>query len=80
MTFKPEDWAGKQFRCTETGQVLTIPADVRAKAFYQFGNCFIDVGDGYYSRAGGKFVQIADPAMSPDQCKDAALRKWSERH
>lgn len=79
MTFRPEDWVGKQFKCTETGEILTIPADVRAKDFYKFGNCFVDVGDGYYSRAGGSFIQIADPAIDADQCRDAALRKWGER-
>jgi hypothetical protein len=79
MTFRAEEWAGKQFKCTETGEILTIPADVRPKSFYQFGNCFVDVGDGYYSRMGGNLQQLEDPLVDPDYCRDAALRRWDNR-
>jgi len=74
--FKPEKWVGKQFKCTETGEIFTVPSDVRPGDFYQFGNCFIDVGDGYYSRMGGSIIQIQDSVVDPDHCRDAAIRHW----
>lgn len=51
-------WVGRQFRCCTTGVILTIPDNVRPKEFFQFGDSYIDVGDDYYFRAGGKFEEI----------------------
>lgn len=48
-----ELWAGRTFKCTETGEVVTIPENVRPRDFFKVGECFVDVGDGYYSRYGG---------------------------
>ena len=56
--FKPGRWAGRMFVDNQTGAVLTIPNDVRPKQFFSFGNSFIDVGDGHYSRAGGDFEEL----------------------
>lgn len=58
--FDPKKWAGRVFECSVTGERLKITDDVRAKAFYLFGDAFIDVGDGYYSRSGGKFIEIKE--------------------
>lgn len=51
--FRPEEWAGRTFRCTETGESFTMPVDVRPKRFYSVGEGYIDVGDGYYFRSCG---------------------------
>ena len=57
--FRPQQWIGRQFKCKTTGEILVLTKDnVRAKAFLEFGECFIDLGDGYYSRAGGVFEEI----------------------
>ena len=37
-------WAGKKYKCTKTGEVFTIPDDVKECDFFQFGEAFIDVG------------------------------------
>lgn len=37
-------WAGLKYRCTETGEVFTIPENVKECDFFQFGEAFIDVG------------------------------------
>jgi len=58
MDFDRSKWAGRQFVDNPTGDVLTIPDDVRPKQFFVFGDSFIDVGDGWYSRAGGDFNEI----------------------
>ena len=55
--FKPEEWMGRTFKCNDTGETMTIPDDVKPKQFFKFGDCFIDVGDGMYSRAGGDFIE-----------------------
>lgn len=52
-----ESWAGRTFRCNETGKTVTIPEDVYPKQFFEFGNCFIDVGDGHYGRMGGTSME-----------------------
>ena len=52
-------WAGRTFRCIETGQTFTIPDNVQECDFFAFGKCFIDVGRvNFYCRFGGKFVEI----------------------
>lgn len=54
-------WVRRKFRCNKTGEELIIPESVRSKDFYEFGDgCFIDTGDGYYSRWGGDFSEIKD--------------------
>lgn len=53
-------WVGRTFRCKTTGVKFTIPDDVRPKVFYSFGESYIDVGDGYYSRVGGYVEEITD--------------------
>lgn len=59
--FRPEAWIGRKFRCKLTGEVLELTKDnVHPKAFLSFGECFIDLGDGYYSRAGGSFEEIKE--------------------
>ena len=37
-------WAGKKYKCTKTGEVFTIPENVKECDFFQFGEAFIDVG------------------------------------
>lgn len=57
--FDKTKFVGRRFQCNTTKEVFTIPEDVRPKAFYTFGDdCFIDVGDGYYSRCGGGFIEL----------------------
>ncbi len=56
--FDPTEWAGRKYRCMDTGEELTIPHDVRPKQFFAFGECFVDVGDGYYGRMGGNLEEI----------------------
>lgn len=51
--FKPEDWIGRTFRCTQTGETFKIPLTVRPKRFYSVGRGYVDVGDGYYCRMSG---------------------------
>lgn len=52
-------WAGRTFKCLETGATFTIPEDVYETAFYAVGKGYIDVGRlGAYSRYGGKLVEV----------------------
>lgn len=37
-------WAGLKYRCTKTGEIFTIPENVKECDFFQFGEAFIDVG------------------------------------
>lgn len=53
-----DHWKGRTFECLMTGERLTIPDDVRPKQFMKFGECFIDMGDGYYMRYGGEFEEV----------------------
>ena len=59
--FDPSVWASTKWRCNITGEVLIIPEDVKEKQFFTFGDSFIDVGDGYYSRMGGAPIYIEEP-------------------
>lgn len=59
--FRPEQWIGRRFKCKATGEILVLTEEnVRPRAFLEFGECFIDLGDGYYSRGGGIFEEIED--------------------
>ena len=51
-------WVGRKFKCVKTGEVLTIPDTITYGSFFEFGESFIDVGDGYYSRFGGEIEEI----------------------
>lgn len=53
-------WIGRKFKCKETGETLIISENVNYKDYYVFGRCFIDVGDGCYSRFGGEIKEIKD--------------------
>ena len=53
-----QKWVGKMFKCKSTGEVLVIPSSVNMGDFFEFGDCFIDVGDVEYFRAGGEFEQV----------------------
>lgn len=64
--FEPAKWAGRKFIDHQTGETLTIPDDVRPKQFFMFGESFIDVGDGFYSRAGGDFAELTEDAITTD--------------
>lgn len=51
-------WVGRRFKCVKTGEILEIPETVTYRSFFEFGECFIDVGDGYYSRFGGEIEEL----------------------
>ena len=51
-------WAGRKFQCVKTGEVFVIPDNVYYRDFYQFGEAFIDVGDGHYVRFGGAVNEL----------------------
>lgn len=51
-------WIGRKFKCVKTGEEFIIPETVSYGSLFEFGNCFIDVGDGYYSRFGGEIEEI----------------------
>ena len=53
-------WAGRTFRCKKTGVEFTIPEDVHYRQFFAFGDSFIDLGDGYYWRAGGDIEEVKE--------------------
>lgn len=60
-------WAGKKYRCQETGEEFTIPDDVKERDFFTFGQCAIDVGRlNCYSRRIGRMVCI-NGADHPDR-------------
>lgn len=47
-------WAGKKYKCVKTGEVFTIPADVKECDFFSFGDASVDVGRlGAYHRLSG---------------------------
>lgn len=58
MKFDKAKWVGRRFRCEATGEVLVLTEEnVKPRAFLAFGECFIDLGDGYYTRSAGKYVE-----------------------
>lgn len=65
INFDASNWAGKVFKCGITGHKIRIPDDVKPKQFFQFGESFIDVGDGIYSRAGGQPLEVTDDDDAP---------------
>ena len=60
IKWKASDWIGRTFRCKDTGETLTIPEDVHEAQFFSFGDCFVDVGRGYYARFGGNIEEVKD--------------------
>jgi hypothetical protein len=56
--FNAEKWIGRTYECPTTGARMTIGPDVHRGQFIAFGDCFIDVGDGFYSRSGGNPIEI----------------------
>lgn len=59
-------WAGRKFRDNATGETLIIPDDVQPKQLFSWGQSFIDVGDGVYSRCGGDFIELTEPVAVDD--------------
>lgn len=56
-------WAGKKYRCQETGEEFTIPDDVKPCDFFSFGKCFVDVVRlNCYSRMGGPIITLDSEA------------------
>ena len=54
-------WAGRTFRCADTGMVFTIPDNVQERDFFPFGMSFVDVGDCWgYVRMGGSAEEIVE--------------------
>lgn len=52
-------WAGKKYRCQETGEEFTIPDNVKPRDFFSFGRCFIDTGRlNFSSRMGGPIINL----------------------
>ena len=52
-------WAGKKYRCQETGEELTIPDNVKPCDFFCFGQCAVDVGRlNSYSRMCGPITDL----------------------
>lgn len=51
-------WVGRKFKCVQTGEEMVIPDTITYGSFFEFGNCFIDVGDGYCSRWGGEIEEV----------------------
>ena len=37
-------WAGLKYKCTKTGEIFTIPEDVKECDFFQIGKGFLDTG------------------------------------
>jgi len=58
--FDPKVWAGTHWKCGITGKELIVPDDVKPKQMFIFGQSFIDVGDGYYSRMGGQPMYVEE--------------------
>jgi len=53
------EWAGKKYRCQETGEELTIPDNVKPCDFFSFGKCFVDTGRlNFYCRMGGPIINL----------------------
>jgi len=52
-------WVGRRFKCNKTGEVLTIPEDVRECQYFAFGECGVDVGRyPFYARWVGDLVEL----------------------
>jgi len=70
MKWDASKWVGRKFRDNATGETLIIPENVRAKQFFAWGESFIDVGDGEYSRAGGDFIELTEPVTAEDMAAE----------
>jgi hypothetical protein len=60
-----EYWAGKQFKCKDTGEIFTVPDDCREGDFYTVGKGYIDLGrfsceknEPFYYRMGGNIEEV----------------------
>lgn len=59
MKFDKTKWVGRKFKCKKTGEILVLTEqNVHPERFLSFGDCFVDLGDGYYARFGGEFEEI----------------------
>jgi len=50
-------WGGRTFQCGITGEEITLPDIIYRGDFFSFGKSFIDIGNEYYSRAGGNPIE-----------------------
>ena len=53
-------WGGSRWRCGITGEGCTLPLVVHRGDFYSFGKSYIDVGDEFYARFGGKPIEVKE--------------------
>lgn len=53
-------WAGFKYKCTKTGEIFTIPEDVKECDFFQFGEAFIDVGRRGYRYRMSNCISVKD--------------------
>jgi len=55
-----KQWVGRKFKCVSTGEMFTIPFEVRERDFFKVGDGFVDVGrlDAYCRMAG--VVEVSD--------------------
>ena len=51
-------WGNTKWKCGITGEEITLPSIIYRGQFFEFGKSFIDVGDEYYSRAGGNPIRM----------------------
>lgn len=67
MAFNKSKWVGRKFVCKKTGATLALTdKNVAPKAFLKFGECAIDLGDGYYLRSVGAFEEITEKNVNTD--------------
>lgn len=55
-------WGGRTYKCQITGETYTFPDDgsLYYGQFVQFGESYLDLGDGVYFRAGGSPVEVLE--------------------
>ena len=54
-------FCGTKWECGITGEKFEMPDDYGKRHYFKFGQSFIDLGDGYYSRYGGNPVCTERP-------------------
>lgn len=54
-------FCGTKWECGITGDEFEMPDDYGKRQYFKFGQSFIDLGDGYYSRYGGNPVCTERP-------------------
>ena len=54
-------WADSKWKCNTTGVEFTLPTEVRTGDFYEFGKCWVDIGDNYYIRWNGSHTLLEAP-------------------